>query len=74
MSVIRHIGDLFDRISSTVATMRRLNNFTCGDCERAGRCGQPPSETCIYRAEQMSRDDWKARRRANALIQDIRRI
>ena len=27
--------------------------FTCGDCERRDRCGQPPSDGCVVRAAQV---------------------
>ena len=31
----------------------RSAEFTCGDCERRERCGQPPSEACVVRAAQV---------------------
>jgi hypothetical protein len=52
--------------------MRRESDFTCGDCERSDRCGLPPSDTCIVRAEQIARGDWKIGTRAEALIQTVR--
>jgi hypothetical protein len=51
--------------------MRRVSDFTCGDCERSDRCGLPPSDTCIVRAEQIARGDWKVRRRTKALLENV---
>jgi hypothetical protein len=36
--------------------------FTCRDCERWESCSLPPSETCVVRAAQLERGDWKRRR------------
>lgn len=63
------IRDIFADVSSRIATMRN-SDFTCADCERWARCGLPPSDSCIFRAEQIASGDWKARRRARALVQD----
>jgi hypothetical protein len=61
---------IFARVASRIATMRRVSDFTCGDCERSDRCGLPPSDTCIVRAEQIARGDWKVRRRTKALLEN----
>ena len=65
---------IFAKVASRIGTMRRASNFACGDCERSDRCGLPPSDTCIVRAEQIARGDWKARRRAKALMETARWI
>jgi hypothetical protein len=72
MRATRAIRGVFANILSRIATMRRESDFTCGDCERSDRCGLPPSDTCIVRAEQIARGDWKIRTRAEALIQTVR--
>ena len=33
--------------------------------------GLPPSDTCIVRAEQIARGDWKVRRRTKALLENV---
>ena len=65
---------IFAKVARRIATMRRASDFTCGDCERSDRCGLPPSDTCIVRAEQIARGDWKARRRGKALMETVRWI
>ena len=59
--------DVFTRLRSAMAALQRRTEFTCGDCERSDRCGLPPSDSCIVRAAQMARGDWKSRRRIRAL-------
>ena len=71
MSVISAVRSIATAFSHQIAAMRRTSEFTCGDCERSDRCGLPPSDTCIIRAEQMARGDWKARRRARALRRTV---
>jgi hypothetical protein len=70
MSIVN--AGIFARVANRIATMRRVADFTCGDCERSDRCGLPPSDTCIVRAEQIARGDWKVRRRAKFLMEDVR--
>jgi len=72
MRVTKAIRGIFAQIS--IATIRRRSAFNCGDCERSDRCGLPPSDTCMIRAEQIARGDWKARRRAKALRETARWI
>jgi len=62
--------NLFARIAAILAS-RRQPDFTCGDCDRFDRCGLPPSETCVVRAEQLERGDWKLRRKARALARSV---
>ena len=57
------------KAAGIIATLRRRSDFTCGDCERSDRCGLPPSDTCIVRAEQIARGDWKSKRRDKAVIE-----
>jgi hypothetical protein len=60
---------VFASFARTVAALRRRPDFTCGDCERSDRCGLPPSDSCIVKAAQVARGDWKTRRRGNTLSQ-----
>ena len=69
MGLSNAIRDIFTEVSNRIVAMRRQSDFTCGDCERSDRCGLPPSDTCIARAEQIARGDWKLRRRAKVLLQ-----
>jgi hypothetical protein len=77
MRLTSAIRGIIAQLASRIATARRTSDFTCGDCERSDRCGLPPSDTCIARAEQIARGEWKARRqakRAKALIEAARWI
>jgi hypothetical protein len=65
------IHRMFAGISSVIARMRRASDFTCQDCERSYRCAVAASEGCDFRTEQVARGDWKARRRAQALIRAV---
>ena len=67
MRVPNSIQGLLAKFAKLVA-LRPGSDFTCGDCERSDRCGLPPSKTCIVRAEQIARGDWKAKRRAKLVI------
>jgi hypothetical protein len=40
----------------------RRSDFTCGDCERWQRCGLPPHDDCIVRAEQLARGAMPVKR------------
>jgi hypothetical protein len=71
MSVTSTARRIAAAVSARLAGMVRTSDFTCGDCERSDRCGLPPSDTCVIRAEQMARGDWKARRRAKALLRSV---
>jgi hypothetical protein len=71
MSVTSAVRGIVATFADRIAAMRRTSEFTCGDCERSDRCGLPPSDTCIIRAEQMARGDWKTRRRAEALRRTV---
>ena len=62
------------KISDRIAARRRLSGFTCGDCDRLRRCNLDPDENCIARQEQIARGDWKAKRRARALLYETRLI
>ncbi len=67
MGVTNSIQALLANFAKLVA-LRSSWDFTCGDCERSNRCGLPPSKTCIVRADQIARGDWKAKRRAKIVI------
>lgn len=62
---------LFARLTAVLATLRRQNDFSCGDCERSDHCNLPPSDDCVIRAAQLARGDWKLRREARALSRSI---
>jgi len=66
MGFLQRLGS---RLAGLSAALRRRSDFTCGDCERSDRCGNPPSETCVIRAEQLARGDWKRKRRIGTLAQ-----
>ena len=68
MGVSHAIRGIFTEVSSRIVAMQREPDFSCGDCERSYRCGLSPSVTCIARAEQVARGDWKLRRRAKTLL------
>ena len=63
MDLPNAIRGFISKVSSRIAALGR-DDFTCGDCERSDRCGLPPSDTCIVRAEQIARGDWKVKRLA----------
>ena len=63
------IHDVFARLAKAVAALRQPPEFTCGDCERSDRCGQPPSDRCIVKAAQIARGDWTRKGRATTLRQ-----
>jgi len=67
MSMINSVYELLGKLASFVWRQREPD-FVCGDCERADRCALPPSKTCIVRAAQIARGDWKAKRRARLII------
>jgi len=71
MSVTSTARRIAAAVSARLAGMGGTSDFTCGDCERSDRCGLPPSDTCIIRAEQMACGDWKARRQAKALLRSV---
>ncbi len=57
---------IYDWAAGLMASLRVGSEFACGDCEIWQRCGQPPTETCIVKAAQLAREDWKSRRRTRA--------
>jgi hypothetical protein len=61
------VGKIFEKIARRIAVRRRLSGFICQDCERWQRCGLPPSDNCVVRLEQISREDRQLRHRVNAL-------
>jgi hypothetical protein len=74
MPLTSAIRSIFGRISDHIAARRRLSGFTCGDCDRLNRCNLTPDDHCIARQEQIARGDWKAKRRARALLYESRLI
>ncbi len=64
VSVVRGI---LHKIVSTIGSLQRTVEFTCGDCERWARCGLPSSDDCIFRAEQIARGDVEIKRLTKAL-------
>jgi hypothetical protein len=69
MRLIRFIRSMFAKDAARTAMGRRDSGFTCADCERSHQCALPPSANCIFRAEQIARGDWKARRRTKTLLE-----
>ena len=74
MPLTNAICRIFGRISDEIAARRRLSDFTCGDCNRSYRCNLSPSDDCIARQEQIARGDWIAKRKARALLRELRLI
>ena len=56
MQAFHSIKAVIERITRQLAAARARSDFTCGECERWERCGQPPSEDCVIRAAQIARD------------------
>jgi len=69
MRVTSYLQRFRRRLAGLGAALRRRSEFTCGDCERSDRCGSPPSETCVIRAAQIARGDWKRKRFIGTLAQ-----
>jgi hypothetical protein len=59
---------IMDKLAAPLARARRRSDFVCEDCERWAQCGLPPSEECVFRAEQIARGDWKSKRQMRDLI------
>jgi len=57
---------IYNWAAGLMASLRASSEFTCSDCEKWEQCGQPPTETCIVKAAQPARADWKSARRAGA--------
>ena len=74
MSVITEIRGILGKNANVLMPPSRLSEFTCGDCERSDRCGKPPDEACVFRAEQIARGNWKERRQAKDLIENVIRL
>jgi len=62
MSALDPFRNLSDWFANLNAMHRQFAQFTCGDCERWQRCGQPPSESCPVRRLELARGDWQRRR------------
>lgn len=67
MRALDRVRNAFAWIAGYIATQRRLAQFTCGDCDRAARCGLPPGAKCEHRAARIAEDEWRDRRRARTL-------
>lgn len=67
MRAVNAVHAFFAAFATAMAALRRHSEFVCADCERRSRCGLPPGDTCIVRAAQIARGDWKLKRRARAL-------
>ena len=63
MQAFHSIRAVIDRIARQRAAARARSDFTCGECERWERCGQPPIEDCVIRAAQIARDGDRVSRR-----------
>lgn len=60
MRLLDIIRTISVKVTSRLATQRRMAHFKCGDCEEAERCGRLPSDNCIERAVQIERDGDKS--------------
>jgi hypothetical protein len=49
------LSRFFGKLANLAAAWERRSDFTCGECERWQRCGRPPSDDCIVKAEQLAR-------------------
>ena len=65
MQAFHSIRAVIDRIGRQLAAAGTKSDFTCGECERWERCGQPPSEDCVIRAAQIARDGDRISRRTS---------
>ena len=74
MSVVSAVRGIFAKVSSMIEASRRLSDFTCADCDRSDRCGMPSSDTCVFRAEQIARGDWKAKRPGQGFFENVLRL
>jgi len=55
MRLLDLLTTFLGNLSSRFAAWQRRSNFDCGECERWQRCGRPPSDDCIVKAEQIAR-------------------
>ncbi|MGZ5837611.1 MAG: hypothetical protein ACXWJ5_15595 [Xanthobacteraceae bacterium] len=67
MRALGVIQQISDKIAEMVETRQRLNEFTCGDCERWEHCGLPPNVECVAKAAQIARNGEKPLRRTHML-------
>ncbi len=61
MRALTTIQEFFTRLAGFVTGFGSRPDFVCGDCERVDRCGLPPSNLCIIRAAQITRDGGRPR-------------
>lgn len=65
MQIVVSSYGLFERLARLKDALNGdSEEFVCRDCERWQSCGLPPSKTCVLRAAQLERGDWKRRRGA----------
>jgi hypothetical protein len=55
MRTFEVVRTILAKPAGMIAALGRESEFSCGDCERRERCGLPPSDKCIVRAEQIAR-------------------
>ncbi len=53
MRVLDTIGSRLMSVLRFIFNPGPAAGFTCGNCERRERCGQPPSDGCVARAAQV---------------------
>ena len=68
MRTLNAIHATVTKLAAALARAGGRSDFVCEDCERWAQCGLPPSEECVFRAEQLVRGDWKARRQRRTLM------
>lgn len=49
----------FGKLASLVAAWFHRSDFMCGECEQWQRCGRPPSNECIVKAQQIARKEGR---------------
>ena len=74
MQEIASSYSVFTRFARLMSAFRTRTEFTCRDCERWERCSLPPSDTCVVRAAQLERGDWKRRRWARTWGIDLEHL
>jgi hypothetical protein len=67
--------DILKTISRIAGAPERFRDtgFSCGDCERNARCGQPPTAHCPTKLEAFERDPTGYERRMKARLEAMRR-
>lgn len=68
MRTLNAIHAIVAKLAAPLTRVGSRSDFVCEDCERWAQCGLPPSEECLFRAEQLVRGEWEARRQRRTLM------